>query len=128
MLVPASPAESEHFSPWDPPRDPPEVPQPTPGAPRGVRGGCVTDGDSDVAAATPVNAGAVTPRLTGELRPCVTDGDSDVQTGTQISQDPSWHVQHDHLQRRAEVGLSDTGGEEAPLPPGPYGESSEEAC
>ena len=45
-----------------PPRDPPEVPQPTPGAPRGVRGGCVTDGDSDVAAATPVNAGAVTPR------------------------------------------------------------------
>ena len=61
-----------------PPRDPPEVPQPTPGAPRGVRGGCVTDGDSDVAAATPVNAGAVTPRLTGELRPCLTDGDSDV--------------------------------------------------
>ena len=39
--------------------------------PRG-EGGCVTDGDSDVAAATPVNAGAVTPRLTGELRPCVT--------------------------------------------------------
>ena len=50
----------------------------------------------------------MTPRLTGELRPCVTDGDSDVQTGTQISQDPSWHVQHDHLQRRADDVLEES--------------------